>query len=88
MAQVLIRPKIAVVLLCSEFVCSPSSDGDSEGNTWPLGAENSGPEQVPPKAAQQKRGYSIRMLILSRNLVRANDFLGQADVPLSLLQVP
>lgn len=39
------------------------------------------------KAAQSKRGYGVRVLILSRHIVRPNDFLGQADVPLSLLQV-
>lgn len=43
--------------------------------------------QVPPEAALQKRGHGVRVLILSRNIVRPNDFLGQADVPLSLLQV-
>ena len=43
--------------------------------------------QVPVKAAQSKRGYGVRVLILSRHIVRPNDFLGQADVPLSLLQV-
>lgn len=45
------------------------------------------PHQVPEKAVQQKRGHGVRVLVLSRNLVRPNDFLGQADVPLSLLQV-
>lgn len=43
--------------------------------------------QVPREAALQKRGYGVRVLILSRNIMRPNDFLGQADVPLSLLQV-
>ncbi|CAM9269898.1 unnamed protein product, partial [Hapterophycus canaliculatus] len=42
--------------------------------------------KVPPGAVHRKRGYGVRVLILSRNLVRPNDFLGQADVPLSLLQ--
>lgn len=42
--------------------------------------------QVPPEAALRKRGHGVRVLILSRNMVRPNDFLGQADVPLSLLQ--
>ncbi|CAN0062711.1 unnamed protein product, partial [Ectocarpus sp. 8 AP-2014] len=42
--------------------------------------------KVPPAAVQRKRGHGVRVLVLSRNLVRPNDFLGQADVPLSLLQ--
>ncbi|CAM9278824.1 unnamed protein product, partial [Laminaria digitata] len=42
--------------------------------------------KVPVKAAQSKRGYGVRVLILSRHILRPNDFLGQADVPLSLLQ--
>ena len=43
--------------------------------------------QVPPEAALRKRGHGVRVLVLSRNLMRPNDFIGQADVPLSLLQV-
>jgi C2 domain len=40
---------------------------------------------VPSDAARSQRGFSIRVLILSRGMFRLNDFLGQASVPLSLL---
>ncbi|CAM9173475.1 unnamed protein product, partial [Phaeothamnion confervicola] len=43
--------------------------------------------RVPPEAAAgSKRGFTLRVLVLSREFFRPNDFLGQADVPLSLLQ--
>ncbi|CAM9467202.1 unnamed protein product [Chrysoparadoxa australica] len=42
--------------------------------------------KLPPEAARSKRGFSVRVLVLSRDLFHLNDFLGQATVPLSLLQ--
>ncbi len=41
---------------------------------------------VPQEAAHSKRGFRLRILILSRNPFKLNDFVGQADIPLSVLQ--
>ncbi|KAG5189848.1 C2 domain-containing protein, partial [Tribonema minus] len=40
---------------------------------------------VPAAAARSQRGYSLRVMILSRDFLRPNDLLGQAAVPLDLL---
>lgn len=42
--------------------------------------------KVPAEAVTSKRGFRLRVLVLSRQMLRLNDFLGQAEVPLSVLQ--